>query len=77
MVDGTAAYTSMSIVADNTGTTCAIAGAGTTGGVTAMFDGYVSTTSDATLDIKAAPAGTGTLTIQAYPLFRLTEFLDP
>lgn len=77
MVDGTAAYTSMSIVADNTGTTCAIAGTGTTGGVTAMFDGYVSTTSDATLDIKASPAGTGTLTIQAYPLFRLTEFLDP
>lgn len=77
MVDGTAAYTSVVITADNTGSTCLIAGAGTTGGVTAMFDGYVTTTSDATLDIKAAPAGTGSLTIAAYPLFRVTEFLDP
>lgn len=42
--------------------------------VVVMFDGYIYAGADATLTVRGAPAGTGTLTIDAYPLFRLTEF---
>jgi hypothetical protein len=69
---GTSAITSFVLTANNTAGICTIS---TANDITAILDGYVSPgTSDATLTVRASPNGTGTLTIAAYPLFRVTEF---
>lgn len=65
------ATSSFVLTANNTGGTCTI---GSAQDVVVMFDGYIYAGADADLTVRGAPAGTGTLTVAAYPLFRLTEF---
>lgn len=65
------ATSSFLLTASDTSDDCII-GTGQT--VVVIFDGYIFAGADATLTVRGAPSGTGDLTIDAYPLFRLTEF---